>query len=447
MIFRFLLFVWLLAGLSIRAQPNWTQVKSTTTVQVAIPTEFGTPVQQSLSTGGWEDGMFISRDGLHLYCIYIPIDGLSWTLNSGNNCSFSAYSRGPTFGIDLVTNPIGCSEWLNPDILISSRSNTLMAFPTWSLSNLSGPVFGQGAPQYVMSSSSTADIFVYTDNQRPPYKTDLYYIRNCSLNPALASGTIFPAPITTDSIEDNPHVERLSSMQLVLFFDSPNFAVASGGLDIWYSVSNDDGSTWGAPQPVSSVNTALNEHQPHLYKDNLNQWWLYFTGTDAAGKYSIYRAPQTTPNNWNSWGTRQLVVGSGNSAGIGEATLTQNGDLSFVVVYDANGAGATSTDRFDCDPWFLPHVTTTGIADAEQDAFSLFPNPVKDILHVNLKGTGHTGVRVSLLSALGEEISQYFPSVNTFDMQRNQLPAGIYFIRLDVPGKASRIFKVVFSDL
>ena len=140
MIFRVLFLICLLAGLRVCAQPNWTQVKSTTTVQVGIPAEFGAPMQQPLSTGGWEDGLFISRDGLHLYCIYLPIDALSWTFNSGNNCSFSAYDRGPTFGMDLVTNPLSCSEWLQPDILISSRSSTTTAFPTWTLSNLSGPI-------------------------------------------------------------------------------------------------------------------------------------------------------------------------------------------------------------------------------------------------------------------------------------------------------------------
>ena len=47
-------------------------------------TEYDTPYRQPLSTMGWEDGIYISRDGNNLYCIYAPGDLLSWTLNSAD---------------------------------------------------------------------------------------------------------------------------------------------------------------------------------------------------------------------------------------------------------------------------------------------------------------------------------------------------------------------------
>ncbi len=65
---------------------------------------------------------------------------------------------------------------------------------------------------------------------------------------------------------------------------------------------------------------------------------------------TFFRLKQQIPGDWNSWGSRQLVVTAGNTAGVGEPTLTDNGDLSFVV-YDNSDGG--NYDRYDADPWFM----------------------------------------------------------------------------------------------
>ena len=49
-------------------------------------------------------------------------------------------------------------------------------------------------------------------------------------------------------------------------------------------------------------------------------------------KPATYRAKQTTAGNWDAWGTRELVVAAGTTAGVVEPTLTARGDLSFVAV-------------------------------------------------------------------------------------------------------------------
>ncbi len=421
---KIILLLAFLGNLYAIAQPNWPLTKSNTTVQVGIPAEFGVPVAQPLSVDGWEDGIFISRDGLNLYCIYLPADALSWSTN-GAPCVFAPYQKGPTYGMDLTTSPTTlCPTWLHGDILISSRSATTLAFPSWTLSNLSGAIYSEGAPQFTMLNSTVSDIVVYTSNKLTPYNNDLYIIRNAGVNPSVTMGTVMPAPVTQTTTEDNPHIERLSATQWVLFFDSPDRAGGVGGLDIWTSISNDDGLTWTVPAQVSTINTGFNEHQPHLYKDNLNQWWLYYTAPDASGKYAIYRCQQTITNNWDSWGTKQLVVGPGNSAGIGEATLTQNGDLSFVVVYqDANG---TPTDKFDADPWFLPHNTVTGLKQNDQrPAVSVFPNPVSD--HLNLIFNQQVNDIIQITDCSGRAIAEY-ETIGTGSFNLGQLEQGIYFL-------------------
>ncbi|MBL7921998.1 MAG: T9SS type A sorting domain-containing protein [Bacteroidia bacterium] len=420
---NYFLLVGIFLSWSLKCQPNWPLTKGNTTLQVAIPAEFGTPMIQPLSVNGWEDGIFISRDGLNLYSIYIPADALSWTSN-GAPCVFTPYQKGPTYGMDLATSPTtACPMWLHGDILISSRASTAVPFPAWTLSNLSGPIFSEGAPQLSMLNSTVSDLVVYTSNQQPPYNTDIYLIKNSTINPS-ATGTILAAPVTQTTTEDNPHLERLSANQLVLFFDSPDRVGGVGGLDLWYALSNDNGVTWNAPQQVSTLNTIQNEHQPHLYKDNNNQWWMYYTTPDASGKYAIYRAQQTTVNNWDSWGPKQLVLGPGNSAGIGEPTLTQNGDLSFVVVYeDANG---TPTDKFDADPWFLPHATITSLNKTGfiQD-FSIYPNPAKDNLIITSQNNFPEKYQIYNLFGMLVKEEEF---TGSFKIDISEINAGLYVI-------------------
>lgn len=426
---RFYLFLipYLIGGI-INAQPNWPLIKSNTTLNVAIPSEFGTPVKQPLSVDGWEDGIFISRDGLNLYCLYLPIDALSWAF-AGYPCVFTPYQKGPTFGMDLTTSPTtACPVWMQADVLISSRTTTSIAFPSWSLSNLSGAITSEGAPQITMLNATVSDIVAYTSNQLPPYSLDIFILRNSTINPP-NTGTVLPSPVTQTSIEDNPHIERLSPTDLVLFFDSPDRLGGVGGLDMWYSLSNDDGITWTVPTQVSSINTIANEHQPHLYKDNLNQWWLYFATPDGSGKYAIYRVKQTIPNNWDSWGAKQLVLGPGNSASVGEPTLTQNGDLSFVVVY-SDSINGTPTDKYDADPWFLPKLTTTNIEETNGSKsinLTVYPNPSSGIFLYSVNNNS-LAKSISVYNIMGEEVF----SQNTHDISGvinlQNCENGLYFI-------------------
>jgi hypothetical protein len=435
-----LLLLFCFISVTVFAQTNWPLTKASTSVQVAIPSEFGIAAQQPLANTGWEDGVFISRDGLNLYSLYLPADALKWSID-GAPCHFTAYQRGPTFGMDLITSPVPtCTVWLHADILISSRTSTSVPFPAWSMSNLQGPIYSEGAPQMSLTSPTLADIVVFTSNKLPPYNTDVYMIRNSSINPSASSATILPAPVTQTTTEDNPHLERLNANDLVLFFDSPDRPSAVGGLDLWYATSNDNGGTWSNPQQVSSLNTTGNEHQPHLYKDAMNQWWLYYTTPDISGKYAIYRSQQTVPGNWDSWGPKQLVVGPGNSAGIGEPTLTQNGDLSFVVVME--DPNFTSTDRFDADPWFLPKLNSTSIGENSKAKILLFPNPTQSTLKILLPDTEE--YYISLSNILGEEL-MFVKAEKSLDLDKNIYGEGIFFVKIYRNATLITTQKIIFT--
>ena len=60
---------------------NWSMIKNTVSPTIELKSEYDSVYRQPLSGLGWEDGVHISEDGLHLFCTYVPIDCCSCSLN------------------------------------------------------------------------------------------------------------------------------------------------------------------------------------------------------------------------------------------------------------------------------------------------------------------------------------------------------------------------------
>jgi hypothetical protein len=333
---------------------DWKHTKLRARPLIANPNEFSVPYKQALSVGGWEDGIFITRDGLNLYCMYLPADLISFhSTGRGDLSNTLPYRRGPDFGMDMISNPAGYSNWLHADILYARRESIKNPFSTWQLSSLKRSVWIEGAPQFLMKNDLTVDIFVYTSNHIPPdYDINIFIMNKTSFSPK-GVGQILPSPVTTIYSEDNPHIERIGKNHLILFFDSDNKPGGLGLHDLWYSTSHNNGDSWSKPASVKSINTENDEHQPHLFQNKEGKWFLYYTATNKEDKKpGIFRAQQGKNDNWDSWINRELVIGAGNTLGVGEPTLTKYGDISFVVIYEK--INPKKTDRYDADPWFLP---------------------------------------------------------------------------------------------
>ena len=439
------------------SSPDWESIKGGANIEVNpdLADQFEDPFLQPLHVGGWEDGVYISRDGLHLYAFYSPLDLISfedYALTTTDDCfNFAPYYRGPLLGMDTITNPAGCPSWIHSDIIYARRTDIAEPFSAWRASNLATPVWYEGAPQMIMKNDSLAEIFVFT-RSTPETKIDIMWMKDVGLNPADEASPM-PAPITTTGIEDNPHLERIDDQTLVLFFDNDGDVMPS---DLWWSISHDNGITWQSKQRVHSVSTDRHDVQPHLWLDK-DQWWLYFTSEDPnSGKLAIYRAAQTIPGNWDGWGPAELVLsaadissGKGEIFGIGEPTLTQWGDISFVVVY-GDITVCNQANRVDADPWFLPRkgspvITSQSNWDNSSIPVRLYPNPTTNYIQVVFEYPTTKKSELVLVDAFGHSVNYYELERSSTLLQLEGVSTGMYFYEISIGNQGVARGKIVVN--
>lgn len=340
---------------------QWEQLKAGISPQMAgtFADAYETPFRQPLAAFGWEDGLHISRDGMHLYALYYPGDLFGWTkfffakVNElsvceilGNTDFIRPYAE--TFGMDMKSNPLGCDDFINVDILYANRTSRNLPFAEWRLSDIARPAAAEGSPfpLFDKQDMTKVDVFLFTGN------SIIWMIRNTTANPSGIDNAIrLPYPINPVAEEfsaDNPHLERLEDGSLLMVLEqytNPDIR------EFYYSHSNDNGETWVQPVKMSTISSDLGKiEHPHLYKDQEGEWWMYFSIN-----CDIYRARQMEAHDWDSWSNPEKVIDKGNSACVGEPTLTEDGDISFVVVYE-NRTNGNDNDTFDIDPWYAVKI-------------------------------------------------------------------------------------------
>jgi outer membrane protein OmpA-like peptidoglycan-associated protein len=141
--------------------------------------------------------------------------------------------------------------------------------------------------------SSSGQYMFFTACDRPDGygRCDIYY---SSFNGKTWSNPVNAnAPINTSSWESQPSINAEGR---VLFFTS-NRAGGIGGMDIWYSLLNEEGK-WGKPKnPGAKVNSKGDEMSPFIYFDNRT---LYFSsnGWPGMGGYDLYVTKMQEDSSW-----------------------------------------------------------------------------------------------------------------------------------------------------
>ena len=247
--FSILIFILLLIYKTTAGQPNWTAIKANAVFNVA-DTSYASPIIQPINVAGWEDGLYITRDGRNIYSTYLPVDAFSWLFDLLNNpfCfNFNPYFRPPLLGIDTVTNIFGCPNYMHSDIVISQRSNASTPFTSWNNSQMQASFSLEGGAQGVLLNQDTFDLFVYTQDGPGTQSTDIKLLRNVPVNPDTVGSVIL---FGTLAQEDNPHLERINDSSLVILFDRDRY--------IYYATSIDNGISWSVPALINNVINGIN---------------------------------------------------------------------------------------------------------------------------------------------------------------------------------------------
>lgn len=411
------------------SQPNWPAIKANATF-IVHDTSFVSPNILSLNIGGWEDGLYVTRDGKNLYSTFMPIDVFSWGGDWEPCLDFTPYFRPPLLGMDTLTNPFGCSNYVHSDIIYCNRADTSQSFTAWNSSNLIISATFEGGACGVLLNEDTFDVFVFTRDIGSTLGMELFLMSNVPVNPNPSTAVQI---LSSPGHEDNPHIERLNDSTLLLFFDRDRY--------IYYSLSYNNGISWDTPIIITNVlnDQAPYDIQPHLWNDG-SDWWMFFCADNNANRRCIYKSKQTIANDWNSWGPKQIVIepdeiNDGNPdthiIGIGEPTLTQYGDLYFVVIY----ADLNSTDTanvYDCDPWILPRKqpNVNGILNQNfsRTDFIIYPNPTKESVFIEF--TKRIDDIIEIIDFSGRVLYSRHLSGQNIVLDVSNLSNGMYLVKL-----------------
>jgi len=296
--------------------------------ELGVSPAWGTPelVPGEVNTAGWEDSAYISPDGTTLYFQYFPGDmfriedvfryhrPVEQGGIGGDPAQYGKFHRGPPRGV----SPAYTSDTLMSR-LIGSNFGDVKRFP----------FSRDGVNEWgVMQAPDKSYYYVSHD---PTRKLNMDLYRN---------GAPLPIPAREKYNEDNPHFAS-TRYGRELFFDSNDRPASAGKSHIW--VTREEDGKYSEPIMLSApVNLpGSTEVQPHLAGDGR----LYFTSA-RGGVIAIYASLRTGSN---TWGEPEKVLWPTKASGprvwgVGEPTLTADGQwLYFVVVFD-NGAQAFDAD-------------------------------------------------------------------------------------------------------
>ena len=154
-----------------------------------------------------------------------------------------------------------------------------------------------------------------------------------------------PEPINIDSATNTQPSISYDDLigKDVLYFVSDR-AGGQGGLDIWYSVINDD-NTFTTPVNLSTVNTEYDDITPFFHEES-NKLFFSSDGRPGFGGYDIFSSEQNIDKTWND----PVNLGVDYNSSYNDVYYTLNPDESYGM-FSSNKTESIfldSTDRACC---------------------------------------------------------------------------------------------------
>lgn len=306
-----------------------------------------------------ETDLFLKRADFAIWALAHPVAFNPVNLGDSINSSLNEYR--PTLSLDeeriiftvmLPVDPDKAPDMSNvqEDFFISDRDKN----GNWKKRRPAGPPLNTERNEGAQSLSSDGRYLYFTacDRMEGFGKCDIYY----SILTAGRWSSAFNLGSGVNTKHSDKH-PSISSDGNVLYFASDRPG-GYGGLDIWFSLRNPDGS-WGMAKNLGEViNTPGNEQSPFIHPDNQS---LYFAseGHENLGMGDIFISRKDPSGNW------------GKPENLGYPINTYNDEIGLIVDPPGNKA-YFSSDR-------LP--------DRGMDIFSFdLPDDVKPVPVSYLKG-------------------------------------------------------------
>lgn len=237
---------------------------------------------------------------------------------------------------------------------------------------------------------------------------------------------------------------------------SVNGNTTDGHANIGYATSS-DGINWikhpSNPILITGINSwdSIYVQDPHVIKQG-SIYHMWFGGGSNASLYDqqVGYASSADGINWIK-SPLNPVLERGN-AGEWDATVA-----SFPSVIDDTGQYKMWYTGKDVDPlppnsldyyWEIGYATAsvTDIDDINNDSFTLFPNPFSLWTTIKIAEIVNDAT-LTVYNLTGQQVKQIKNiSGQTIIMHRDNLPCGVYFIRLTQDNKTLTTDKIIISD-
>ncbi|MGQ9533975.1 MAG: golvesin C-terminal-like domain-containing protein [bacterium] len=196
------------------------------------------------------------------------------------------------------------------------------------------------------------------------------------------------------------------------------------------NLSGYNGHFWWTYTTVSA-DTCYVTWTPHLTAAGNYAVYAYIpsTNANANARYRIYYAGgnQTVTINQNNYSNQWVLLG----------TFPFNTSGGYVYLGDASGT-ASQKIAFDAMRWNLSTEITEDLSEIKWQTYKLeiFPNPFKNFTNIRFPTNPKSSVSVKIYNATGRLVKSFNQASSIVwngddDLGRN-LPAGIYFIRLEM---------------